>query len=804
MLAGLTTGMGFLPESIQRALAIDAKPGSSYLDAEHVVFLMQENRSFDHCFGTLKGVRGFNDPRAMKKAEGLPVFVQSSRHRPEENYAPFHLDIDNSKSTWMYDLPHGWKDMVAARNEGRMDNWLDAKRSNHAPFKAVPFTLGYYRRSDIPFYYAMADAFTVCDQHFCSSLTGTSPNRSYFWTGTVREDAHSVDSKAYLENPQYSPGVKWKTYPERMQEAGVPWKIYQNELSVGVGMKDEEVEWLSNFGDNNLEYHEQYGVRFHPAHRQYMKSRLEKLERDIKEKVDDEAKIANEIAQLKNDLEKYSQANFDKQETFFKEIHRNAFVTNSGDPDYHRLEKMTYKDENGDVQEAIVPAGDIFHQFRKDVNEDKLPTVSWLVAPGMFSDHPARPWYGAWYVSEALDILTKNPEVWRKTIFVLTYDENDGFFDHIPPFVPPHPTKEATGKVSDGIDTAADYITSEGEPTHNANGTLESPIGLGYRVPMIVASPWTKGGWVNSEVFDLTSPLQFLEHFLFKKTGKKIIETNISSWRRKVCGDMTSVFYRRGHSDAKDGITPVVRNEHIGRINNAQSKGLPSNFIPLTSTDRDEISNRGMPDWFKSFQEKGVKQACATPYHMAVNAFNENESFTINFGVERSDTANKTIAVPFYAVAQADYEEAGSRGRVWNFAVEQQQEIDYQWYLDRFMGDVVDLDVHGPNGFFRKFKCSKSAKFGIVATERRKGRKPILVLEKKDGVAEYLVRDLSYNLFAGQKTLNAHHHRLEIDLSASFGWYDIEVTSREDSAFYFHFAGHIETGYNSFTDPLMG
>ena len=125
MLAGSTAAINLIPESIQKALAIDAKPGSSYLDAEHIVFLMQENRSFDHCYGTLKGVRGFNDPRAMRQPNGLPVWYQQNKNA--EIYAPFHLDIENTKITWMGSLPHGWRDMVAARNEGKMDTWLEAK-----------------------------------------------------------------------------------------------------------------------------------------------------------------------------------------------------------------------------------------------------------------------------------------------------------------------------------------------------------------------------------------------------------------------------------------------------------------------------------------------------------------------------------------------------------------------------------------------------------------------------------------------------------------------------------------------------
>ena len=152
--------------SIQRALAIAPEPGSSFLDAEHVVILMQENRSFDHAFGTLRGVRGFNDPRAITLPNGNPVWVQTNS--AGESYTPFRLKIKDSSATWMGCLPHNWTDQVDARNKGRYDRWLDAKRSGEAAYADMPLTLGYYNREDIPFYYALADAFTICDQNFCS------------------------------------------------------------------------------------------------------------------------------------------------------------------------------------------------------------------------------------------------------------------------------------------------------------------------------------------------------------------------------------------------------------------------------------------------------------------------------------------------------------------------------------------------------------------------------------------------------------------------------------------------------------
>ena len=134
--AGLLSGaagiFSTLPASIQQALAIDPVAGSSWQDAEHVVILMQENRSFDHCFGTLRGVRGFNDPRAIALPDGRPVWLQSNA--AGETYAPFHLDIKNTRATWMHSLPHSWANQVDARNDGKYDQWLNVKKSGHEEY----------------------------------------------------------------------------------------------------------------------------------------------------------------------------------------------------------------------------------------------------------------------------------------------------------------------------------------------------------------------------------------------------------------------------------------------------------------------------------------------------------------------------------------------------------------------------------------------------------------------------------------------------------------------------------------------
>lgn len=798
LLAGTTAAFQILPDSIQRALAINAPEGTTYLDAEHIVFLMQENRSFDHCFGMLKGVRGFNDPRRIIQPNGLPVWIQSNKKG--EHYGPFHLDIENTRATWMGSLPHSWKDMVQARNGGKINNWLEAKKPGEE-YQHMPLTMGYYDRQDLPFYYAFADAFTICDQHFCSSLTGTSANRSYFWSGAIREEPHNPQSIAHVDNRQINyKDISWKTFPERLQKAGVDWRVYQNELSIPVGFTEEEDDWLANFTDNNLEFYKQYHVRFHPAHRTYLHKRISELESKIKELARNHERtegLQNELSRLRNESEKYSEENFKKLSDFEKEIHQRAFTTNVGDKDYHQLAAMSYT-EDGKKKTIKVPQGDIFYQFRKDVQENKLPTVSWLVAPCRFSDHPGSPWYGAWYVSEALDILTANPEVWKKTIFVLTYDENDGYFDHVPPFVPPHSLRPDTGSLPKGMNTAAEYVTAEQEKirTNNPDTTLDSPIGLGFRVPLVIASPWTKGGWVNSEVFDHTSSLQFLEHFLEKKTGKKIREENISSWRRLVCGNLTSVF-RPATNNIKPKLDFVNREADIKRIYAAQAKGLPGNYQIIKDLNPKNDFKKWVPQ-----QEKGIKEACALPYDLNVNAFLDKVKgeLLLRFEIGGRLPKTKLIGVPFIVKAGTIYGKDKEPGRIWNFTVKQDEPLIYQWDVDQFKGNY-HLEVYGPNGFYRSFAGDKKA--DITIQVNTSDGKQVFVLNKKSKNAALIVEDKSYG-FESRFLEAGKTGKTTWKLEKSGGWYDFEVSSKDSPDFLYKYAGHIETGRPSITDPLMG
>jgi phospholipase C len=206
---------------------------------------MQENRSFDHYFGTLRGVRGFADPHSARLPSGRTVW-----HQPSESgeLLPFRPDVEDMGRTFLPDPPHGWNDGHAAWNGGRYDQF--------PPNKGVT-TMTYHTREDLPYQYALADAFTICDNYHCSLLGPTDPNRYHMWTGWVGNDGRG--GGPVITNAEA--GYDWSTYPERLQRAGISWKVYQD---AGVGLTADgfwgwtEDPFIGNYGDNSLLYFHQY------------------------------------------------------------------------------------------------------------------------------------------------------------------------------------------------------------------------------------------------------------------------------------------------------------------------------------------------------------------------------------------------------------------------------------------------------------------------------------------------------------------------------------------------------------------
>lgn len=828
LLSGAAGLSAFMPASIQRALAIDPLPGSTWLDAEHIVILMQENRSFDHCFGTLRGVRGFNDPRALMLPDKKPVFLQTNERG--ETYAPFRLDIKDTKVTWMGSLPHSRASQVDANNNGKYDQWLLAKRSGNKQYAAMPLTMGYYNREDLPFNYAMADAFTICDQNFCSAMTSTTPNRSFFWTGKITHDVDGLP-KAHIRNDDYSYAkLPWNTFPELLEQNNIAWKFYQNETSCGGGFKGEERSWLANFGCNLLEFFAAYNIKFAPRYIQSLQRQVDTLPDQINKLQEaspstEEAaqKIRTELAKkqevldkAKAELAKWNQENFEKLTDEQKNLYRRAFVTNEGDPDCRNITKLSYTDGN-EKREVTVPGGDVLYQFRKDVQEGKLPTVSWLAAPQNFSDHPSAPWYGAWYVSEILDILTQNPDVWKKTIFIVTYDENDGYFDHVPPFYIPDENKPGTGKVSAGIDTEIEHVRLANELKQGVpkKAAREAPIGLGFRVPMIIASPWSRGGKVCSQLFDHTSTIQFLETFVNQKYKKNIRLNNISAWRRTICGDLTSAF-SPFNGDKLEPIPFLDRNKYVEDIYNAKFKQEPGGYKKLSDQEIRHIIRNPLKLDDLSTQEKGVRPSCALPYELYAEAQADKKQVTFTMQAGNKMHGKKAAGAPFTVYAPGQYKDGKGTVDVcrnWAFAVKPGDSLTYQWPLEAFENNRYHLRLYGPNGFYREVMGNAgdpALQIAVAYEQDAKTKKPtgnlvIKVSNDAAGDMQVAVKDHAYKTNDVTKTVaKGDAANIVLPLKNSHGWYDFSITINGFDAFEKRYAGRVETGAESFSDPFMG
>ncbi|MER5435482.1 phospholipase C, phosphocholine-specific [Streptomyces sp. NPDC002588] len=666
--AGATTAFTALSGSIERAAALPANHRTGSIeDVEHIVVLMQENRSFDHYFGTLGGVRGFGDPRPVTLPNGRSVWHQSDGTK---DVLPFHPDADDLGMAFLQDLPHGWNDGHAAFDGGKYDGWIAAKSAT---------TMAYLNRADIPFHYALADAFTICDAYHCSFIGSTDPNRYYLWTGYTGNDGKG--GGPVLGNDEV--GYSWTTYPERLEKAGVSWKIYQD---VGDGL-DRNGSWgwiqdayRGNYGDNSLLYFTQY---------------------------------------------------------------QNA---QPGDPLYDKARTGT---------DARKGEG-FFDRLKADVKGGKLPQISWIVAPEAFTEHPNWPAnYGAWYVAQVLDALTSDPKVWARTALFITYDENDGFFDHaLPPFPP---ASAAQGRST--VDTGPDLFA--GDSSHPAG-----PYGLGQRVPMLVISPWSKGGYVCSETFDHTSVIRFME----RRFG--VHEPNISPWRRAVCGDLTTAF-DFGRKDTRpvslpgtDGYRPPDKDRH-------------PDYVPTPP------ANPRLPK-----QECGSRPTRPLKYAPSVDGSLDAAAgkFTLTFASGREAGAAFLVT-------------SGNRADgPWSYTTGAGRSLSDTWN-SAYSGGSYDLTVHGPNGFLRAFRGKAAG--AEVAARHAGDRLELTFTNKGSGTAVLKVRDGYRGGTTTVKVRPGAVVRRQADLSAGHRWYDLTVTSDTDPAFLRRLAGHVENGRPGVSDPAI-
>lgn len=692
----MTTGAGIATAIwgplLEKALAVPAHNATrSIKDVEHIVILMQENRSFDHYFGAMKGVRGFGDRFPVPLKSGQRAFHQSDG---QQVVPPYRAHGKTSNAALVQGTPHNFSDMQAAWAQGKYGFW---------PLFKTPYSMAYYTREEIPFQYAMAESFTICDAYHCSIATGTDPNRIMFWSGAnfdpekraagincTDEDSEPVNLRCWITGALPEPGYKykgnafkWPTIPDVLEKAGISWRIYQNPNDNWTGAMHGCLAFES-----------------------------------------------------------------------FREA-------KPGSPIYEKgMRHWT------------------LGQLKNDVLNGTLPQVSWVLPSQKDSEHPgapSSPYRGADFTHAVLEAITANPEVWSKTVFFLTFDENDGFFDHLPaPAVPSYnPDDTLAGKSTIGL---AGMYFDNNKGAHNyidkrdtVSGNLR-PWGLGPRVPMYILSPWSKGGWVNSEVADHTSVAQFIE----KRFGVKI--PAISPWHRAVCSDLTSAFDFLTPNDPKFPALPDT-SDHAAR--DEASKRLPKAVAPQTPSSL--------------YQEKGTRFSRALPYKLHCRALKKGNKIQLVF-------ENKGAAGAVYHVYDLHHLDNIPR----RYTVEPGKSLDDEWALPD--GGKYDLEVYGPNGYFQKFTGNiqqnepqtkieyDHKKGGIAVMIENPGKSPLRV--KMSSNAYQHAEPAPVDLPPGKKMKRSW------ELSKSGNWYDFSVAAGE--AFVHRFAGRVETGRHGTSDPAMG
>ena len=581
-------------------VALPNAGGGTIKDVQHVVILMQENRSFDHYYGSMQGVRGYNDPNIRLFQNGSSVLFQPNG----TNFVlPFPLANDCNYNV-----------------------------------------MGYYTRTGLPFYYALADAYTICDANFCSVDAPTFPNRIFLFTGTI--DPAGTHGGPSLGDNAPTNGYTWTTYPERLQSAGVTWKVYR-----------PPGDW---FGDA-LQWFAPY---------------------------------------------------------------KNAAP---GNPLYDR---------------GVATVNDVIGALAADVTNGTLPQVSWVIPmDGFVSEHP--PWSvqrGEWFVHQVVAALAANPAIFNSTVFILTYDENGGFFDHaLSPLAPP-----GTG----------DELVTSGR------------AGLGFRVPMIIASPWTRGGRVCSQVFDHTSVIRFLE------TWTGVQETNISAWRRQVCGDLTSAFDFAHPDFSVPALPPAPRQGCDGVL--VSPPAIQS--VPV--------------------QEPGVRPACPLPYQPDASCSTDCNSNRVFITLTNAGAASVHFVIfanAFRADGPWQYDAAPSGSVRDSFAVPPAANGGY------------DFTCYGPNGFQRRFagniyKDCNQVEIASLINPATNGLS-LRMMNSSTSAVSFTVTDTRYagtnwifNVLPAGSTTNTYF------VLTNHGWYDLTVMVDADTNFVRHLAGHVENGSFSYTE----
>ena len=324
--------------------------------------------------------------------------------------------------------------------------------------------MGFLTRDDLPFHYALADAYTVGDDYHCSVISATGPNRIYLMSGTINADQSHPGYDGTAPHVAYDGGgnlqrnfLTWQSYVETLQNAGVSWRTYH---------------CADDYGDNAPPYFATF-------------AKLDPTQTDP--------------------------------------ATGQPGVPDPSNPLYSRGVANISTDTGVETQNA----DNIAAALKADVLAGQLPQVSYVVDNQFFSEHPVTaPSNGAYFMRARPGGAQRRPGR-------VQLDAGHRQLRRERRAVRPRPAAGA-GAGREGRVRQRHRLSEYGL-------TAPAPVGLGFRVPLILVSPWTRGGWVTSETADHTSVIQFLEKWT-AALGKPAVSPNISAWRRKVCGDLTEAF----------------------------------------------------------------------------------------------------------------------------------------------------------------------------------------------------------------------------------------------------------------------
>ncbi|KAH8648435.1 putative hemolytic phospholipase C precursor [Xylariales sp. PMI_506] len=426
-------------KSIALLALAGAVNAASLKDVKHVIMLMMENRSFQHYFGTMAGVRGFADPNVQINPDGRSVWYQNVTGLTDEaDYLlPYWLNYlggeeNFNKSQCLCAGANNWVPTQQAMNGGLMNMWAQIDD---------PQSWGYFKRQDIPYHYALADAYTVGDAYHASITSNTDPNRWFWQSGSINVPGgkQALGAGGIVLDDNQANGCEgtnlncvplyWPAFAQYLDEAGVDWRSYQNSY-----------DWATN---NGLFYF-----------------------------------------------------------AAFQQAATNSSLYQRG---------LAFDGDNG------------LAAFQAAAADGTLPEVSWVFPPGSLQEHsPHAPNDGAWFINQVVGsaIHGKN---YNETVILLNYDEAGGWGDAVYPLISPEGTP--------------------GEWFEDPYGELGYTFsGPGIRIPLLIISPFTRGGKVFTERGDHSSILQFLEQYLTAKGYSNVTTEQLSDWRREHMSDLLNAF----------------------------------------------------------------------------------------------------------------------------------------------------------------------------------------------------------------------------------------------------------------------